>query len=105
MLTSGQKPGSPLCPAGIHLLLFPASSESRVENGNGDNVVSRENKRCEWTGRRVVKHQLLHGKGAGETRMQNLDKGVQVLKTPEMHGQAAIRTASRQTQALSPARH
>lgn len=74
VLTSGQEPGSRPCPAGIHLLLFPASSESRVENGNGDNVVSRENRRCEWTGRRVVKHQLLHGKGAGETRMQNLDK-------------------------------
>lgn len=54
--------------------MFPSSSESRVENRNGDSVVSRENKRCEWAGRRVVKQQLLHEKDTSETRMQNLDE-------------------------------
>lgn len=54
--------------------MYPAISESRAEEANGDNVVSRENKRHEWAGKRVRKQQLVHGKDTGEMRVQNLGK-------------------------------
>lgn len=43
-------------------------------------MVSRENKRCEWDGKRFGKQQLVHGKDTGEMKVQNLGKDCETLK-------------------------
>lgn len=88
-----------------NLLLYPASSESRTEETNEENVVSRENKRCAWAGKRARKPQLVHGKDTGRGGYKTWARNASAEDSQRIHGQTAIRTALRKIQAISLARH